>query len=82
MDPIVTGVVLTGAHILAFCVSTYILLLERKYCKHLDWWSDIGALIIFIFNLIPVIGLLTSIVGYFDCTRNIIEELDENRQCE
>lgn len=64
------------AQIFAVGVSAYLLLLERKYCKHCDWWSDIGAWIFFIINLIPFIGLFTSIAGCVDYTRNIIDELD------
>lgn len=64
------------AHILAIYVSTYLLLLERKYCKHIDWWCDAGAWVLFIISLIPFIGLLSSIAGCVDYVRNIIEELN------
>lgn len=67
------------AQILAICVSTYLLLLERKYCKHLDWWWDVGAWIFFVISLIPFVGLLTSIAGCADYTRNIVEELDKEK---
>lgn len=67
------------AQILAICVSTYLLLLERKYCKHLDWWWDAGAWLFFVIDLIPFIGLLTSIAGCADYTRNIVKELDKEK---
>ena len=64
------------AQFFAICTSTYLLLLERKYCKHLDWWWEPGAWIFFIISLIPFVGLLFSIVGCIDYTNNIIEELN------
>lgn len=64
------------AQIFAVIVSTYLLLLERKYCKHLDWWWDAGAWIFFIVDLIPFIGLLTSIVGCVDYVKNIEKQLN------
>ncbi len=63
--------------ILAVCVSTYLLLLEKKYCKNCYWWWNIGAWIMFITYLIPIVGILTSIAGCVDCARNIIRELDK-----
>lgn len=65
--------------IMAICVSTYLLLLERKYCKHLDWWCDTGAWIFFVVNLIPFLGLLSSIAGCADYARNIVNELDKEK---
>lgn len=67
------------AQILAICVSTYLLLLERKYCKHCDWWWDTGAWIFFIVSLIPFVGLLSSIGGCADYAKNIINELDKEK---
>ena len=64
----------------AICVSTYLLLLERKYCGHCYWWSDAFACFLFIVNFIPFVGLLTSIALCVDCTRNIINELDEDKK--
>ena len=72
-------IVLTIAQILAISVSTYLLLLERKYCKHLDWWWDGGAWLFFVISLIPVFGLFTSIAGCVDYTRNIVKELDKTQ---
>ena len=56
-------------------VFAHCLLIERKYCKHLDWWSDVAAYLIFIPCLIPMLGIFISLAGIVDCTRNIIEEL-------
>lgn len=61
--------------LLAVSVSTYLLLLERKYCRHRCWWWDMGAWIMFVTYLIPIVGILTSIVGCADCARNIVKEL-------
>ena len=57
------------------CVFAHCLLIERKYCKHLDWWSDVAAYLIFIPCLIPMLGIFISLAGIVDCTRNTIEEL-------
>lgn len=65
------------AQIFAICVSTYLLLLERKYCKHLDWWWEPGVWIFFVITLIPFLGLLVSIVVCVDYTKNIIKELND-----
>ena len=65
------------AQIFAICVSAYLLLLERKYCQHLDWWYDTAAWLIFIINLLPFLGLITSIVECADCARHIVRELDK-----
>ena len=67
-------------HICAICVHTYLLLLERKYCKHLSWWWDPGAWIFFVLSLLPFIGIISSIVGCADYARNIIRELDKEKK--
>lgn len=64
------------AQILAISANMYLLFLERKYCKHLEWWSDLGAIIILAFNLIPIVGLLGSIAHCVDCARNIANEFN------
>lgn len=71
------NIFLIVAQILAVCVATYLLLLERKYCRNCDWWWNIGAWIIFVTYLIPIIGILFSIAGCADCARNIVKELDK-----
>lgn len=66
------------AQILAICVHTYLLLLEKKYCGHCDWWCNTGAIIFFVISLIPIVGLFTSIAGCADYTKNIIKELTKS----
>ena len=61
--------------VLAVIVGTYLLLLEKEYCEHCYGWSNIGAWIIFIFYLIPFLGILLSILGCAYYATNIIEEL-------
>lgn len=64
-------------HVMSVCVSTYLLLLEKRYCEQCKWWSDIGALSLFVISLIPFLGTMTSIIGCADYTRNIVRELDK-----
>lgn len=77
MKFIIILIIYIVSHILAICTNTYLLLLERKYCKHCYWWSDTGAVIMFAINLIPVIGLFSSIIGCENYVKNIIAELDD-----
>ena len=53
------------------CVFVYCLLTERKHCKHLDWWSDIGACLIIIPCLIPMFGIMLSLAGIIDSVKNL-----------
>lgn len=66
---------LIAIQILSVCVSTYLLLLERKYCNNSDWWWKPGFWMFFVISLIPVLGIFSSIAGCADYARNIIEEL-------
>lgn len=71
-----TGILLILIQILAVSVGAYLLLLERKYCKHCHWWSDTCAFIVFVIDLIPVTGIFTAIAGCADAASNIARELD------
>lgn len=68
---------LTMIIIQLFCIvcSTYLLFQERKYCKHKDWWSDIGMVIFIMFYLIPIAGIFVAVGGMLDYHRNITDEL-------
>ena len=76
---IITMLILIAIHISIFCVSTYLLWIERKYCKYCDWWSDFGAIVLCVIKLIPLIGIFASIGGCVDCTRNIIKVLTKSK---
>ena len=77
---IITLLILAAIHIFAFCVSTHLLWITRKYCQHCDWWSDFGAIILCIVKAIPLIGTFASVANCIDCTRNIVEELTKDKQ--
>lgn len=80
MELVIIFLFLIATQIFAICTSTYLLLLERKYCKHLDWWWEPGAWIFFTITLIPFLGLIASIVACIDYTKNIIKELNDRNE--
>ncbi len=62
-------------NILAIATHGYLLLLERKYCKHCSWWSDIGCGIFLAISFIPGLAIFMVIPGCTDYVRNITKEL-------
>ena len=69
-------VFLSLVHIAAFGMSACLLSLERKYCSTCKWWSDVFAIFIVLFNMIPIVGIFSSIGICFDCSKNIIKRLE------
>lgn len=71
--------VLTFLQIVAIVIHGIVLANYRRYCKHCDWWSDIGCLIFFIATFIPIGGIILCMAGPIDYMRNLAEALEEER---
>lgn len=61
--------------IVGICIGTYTSLIERKYCRHCEWWSDCVMYFMICLYFIPLIGTMFAIASYFDCRRNVAREL-------
>lgn len=45
-------------HIVAIIVSIYLVNVERKYCKHCEWWNEVGAFIVIVLSFVPILGIV------------------------
>ena len=62
-------------YIVAIIVNIHLVNVERKYCKHCEWWSEIGAFIVVAFGFVPILGIVVPIGFSVDCMRNVIEQI-------
>ena len=62
-------------HIVAIIVTVYLVNVERKYCKHCEWWSEFLAFIVIAFSFIPIFGIAIPIGFSVDCLRNVVEQI-------
>lgn len=68
-------IVLAFVQLVAIVVHGYILRQYKKYCGHCSWWSDFGAFTFLLCTFVPVVGIISCIVGPIDYIRNIVEVL-------